>query len=41
MYKVLEGFIYIYNGSVNGNREYINYINGKRIKPDVVSAQDI
>jgi hypothetical protein len=41
MYKVLEGFIYIYNGSVSGNREYINYINGKRIKPDVVSVQDV
>lgn len=35
--KFHEGYLYVYDGTANnGKREYINYTNGKRIRPDVI-----
>lgn len=35
--KFHEGYLYVYDGmSNNGKREFINYTNGKRIRPDVI-----
>ena len=35
--KFHEGYLYVYDGSTNnGKREFINYTNGKRIRPDVI-----
>ena len=33
--KIKDGFIYVFDGFKKNEKEYINYINGKRIKPDL------